>query len=231
MNKIKASYVIESEINGVELLKQIEKVGRTCYKSEGNITDESAIKFVAGLVSRGHLAMIEHNSITVRFICDRGVSHEIVRHRLASFGQESTRYCNYSNDKFSNEINVIDIEEGIMLDTKMCNMDEDTIDLIILEWRQAMEDSERHYLRMIELGATPQIARDVLPNSLKTEIVVTMNLREWIHFFSLRADKPAHPQMRELAMPLLREFHELIPVIFDDLYNKLILNNIIEKEI
>jgi len=113
MNKIKASYVIESEINGMELLKQIEKVGRTCYKSEGNITEDSAIKFVTGLISRGHEAMIEHNSISVRFICDRGVSHEIVRHRLASFGQESTRYCNYSSDKFGNEINVIDIKDGI----------------------------------------------------------------------------------------------------------------------
>jgi len=231
MNKIKASYVIESEINGIELLKQIEKVGRTCYKSEGNITEDSAIKFVAGLVTRGHLAMIEHNSITVRFICDRGVSHEIVRHRLASFGQESTRYCNYSNDKFSNEINVIDIEKGIKLDTKMNKLDFMTLSKVLDEWTTAMTDAERHYLKLIELGATPQIARDVLPNSLKTEIVVTMNLREWMHFFLLRADKPAHPQMRELAVPLLKEFHELIPVIFDDLYNKLILNNIVKEEI
>ena len=108
MKIVKASYIIESEINGLEILKQIEKVGRTCYKSEDRITDESAIKFVTGLIARGHEAMIEHNSLSVRFICDRGVSHEIVRHRLASFGQESTRYCNYSKDKFGNEITVIE---------------------------------------------------------------------------------------------------------------------------
>ena len=217
MNKIKASYAIESEINGMELLKQIEKVGRTCYKSEGNITEDSATKFVAGLISRGHEAMIEHNSISVRFICDRGVSHELVRHRVASFGQESTRYCNYSNDKFSNEINVIGILEGIKLDTKMNKLSAAIISEIILEWSMAMEDAERHYLRMIGLGATAQIARDVLPNSLKTEIVVTMNLREWRHFFKLRTPISAHPQMRELTIPLLAEFKTLIPIVFDDI--------------
>jgi thymidylate synthase (FAD) len=119
MNIIKPNFKIETEINGAELLKQIERIGRTCYKSEDKITDDSAVKFVAGLIQRGHEAMIEHNAITVRFTCDRGVSHELVRHRLASFGQESTRYCNYSNDKFGNEINVIDIAGGIALDTKM----------------------------------------------------------------------------------------------------------------
>lgn len=217
MNKIKASYVIESQINGMELLKQIEKVGRTCYKSEGNITEDSATKFVASLISRGHEAMIEHNCISVRFICDRGVSHELVRHRVASFGQESTRYCNYSNDKFSNEINVIGILEGIKLDTKMSKLSAAIISEIILEWSLAMEDAERHYLRMIELGATAQIARDVLPNSLKTEIVVTMNLREWRHFFKLRTPISAHPQMRELTIPLLAEFKTLIPIVFDDI--------------
>ena len=217
MNKIKASYVIESEINGMELLKQIEKVGRTCYKSEGNITEDSAIKFVTGLISRGHEAMIEHNSISVRFICDRGVSHEIVRHRLASFGQESTRYCNYSSDKFGNEINVIDIKDGIELDTKMNKLNPAIIKSIILEWEVAMEDAEKHYLELIKLGATPQIARGILPTSLKTEIVVTMNLREWRHFFKLRTEIVAHPQMREITIPLLQEFKKLIPIVFDDI--------------
>lgn len=217
MNKIKASYVIESEINGMELLKQIEKVGRTCYKSEGNITEDSAIKFVTGLISRGHEAMIEHNSISVRFICDRGVSHEIVRHRLASFGQESTRYCNYSSDKFGNEINVIDIKDGIELDTKMNKLDPAIIKSIIFEWEVAMEDAEKHYLELIKLGATPQMARGILPTSLKTEIVVTMNLREWRHFFKLRTEIVAHPQMREITIPLLQEFKRLIPIVFDDI--------------
>ena len=217
MKIIKASYEIESGIDGIEFLKQIEKVGRTCYKSEDQITADSAIKFVTGLIKRGHEAMIEHNSITVRFTCDRGVSHEIVRHRLASFAQESTRYCNYSNDKFSNEINVIDIESGIRLDTKMKTLDTKTINLIIFEWVDAMNDAETHYLRMIELGATPQIARSVLANSQKTEIVVTMNAREWRHFFMLRTPIGAHPQMRELTIPLLNDFKELIPVIFNDI--------------
>ncbi|MDD4297676.1 MAG: FAD-dependent thymidylate synthase, partial [Ruminiclostridium sp.] len=186
MKYIKPYYVIETEIDGSELLKQIEKIGRTCYKSESKITNDSAVNFVSKLIKNGHEAMIEHNAITVRFVCDRGVSHEIVRHRLASYGQESTRYCNYSNDKFNNEINTIDISGGISLDTKMNSFNADTIKLIMDEWVMAMEDAERHYMKMIELGATPQIARGVLPTSVKTEIVVTMNLREWRHFFKLR---------------------------------------------
>ena len=217
MNKIKAAYTIETEINGMGILKQIEKVGRTCYKSEDKITDNSAIEFVKGLIKRGHEAMIEHNSITVRFTCDRGISHEIVRHRLASFGQESTRYCNYTKDKFGSEINVIDIQEGIKLDTKMKKLDAKTINLILIEWELAMASSERHYNNMIELGATPQIARSVLSTSLKTEIVVSMDLREWRHFFKLRIPVTAHPQMRELTIPLLADFKTLIPVVFDDI--------------
>lgn len=221
MNIIKANFKIESEVKGIDILKQIEKVGRTCYKSEDKITDDSAVKFVRGLVNRGHEAMIEHSCITVRFTCDRGVSHEIVRHRVASYGQESTRYCNYSNDKFGNEINVIDITPGIKLDSKMKDLSVEVINQVINEWEEAIKDAERHYLKMIELGTTPQIARSVLPNSTKTEIVVTMNLREWRHFFKLRADTPAHPQMREIAIPLLKEFKRLIPVVFDDILPEL----------
>lgn len=217
MNSMKPYYKIETEINGMELLKQIEIVGRTCYKSEEKITDDSAVKFVSGLIKRGHEAMIEHNAITVRFVCDRGVSHELVRHRMASYGQESTRYCNYSNDKFGNQINVIDIAGGIQLDTKMKTLSPEVIEAIVHEWTLAMEEAERHYLKMLELGATAQMARAVLPNSLKTEIVVTMNLREWRHFFKLRTEIVAHPQMRELTLPLLEEFKALIPCVFDDI--------------
>lgn len=217
MKYIKPYFIIETEINGIELLKQIEKIGRTCYKSENKITSDSAVNFVSKLIKSGHEAMIEHNSITVRFVCDRGVSHEIVRHRLASYGQESTRYCNYSNFKFNNEINTIDISGGISLDTKMSNFPVETIKLITDEWLLAMEDAESHYMKMIELGATPQIARGVLPASVKTEIVVTMNLREWRHFFKLRTAISSHPQMRELAIPLLEEFKKQIPVVFDDI--------------
>ena len=217
MNKIKSSYVIESKINGIELLRQIEKVGRTCYKSEDKITDDSAIIFAKGLIKRGHEAMIEHNAISVRFICDRGVSHEIVRHRVASYGQESTRYCNYSNDKFNGEINVIDIIQGIELDTKMSKLGPLEKRYIMDEWRLGIKSCEKRYMNMIALGATPQIARSILPTALKTEIVVTMNLREWRHFFKLRTEIVAHPQMRELTIPLLAEFKTLIPVIFDDI--------------
>ncbi|NLY18007.1 MAG: FAD-dependent thymidylate synthase [Clostridiaceae bacterium] len=217
MKRVKPHFIIETVIDGNEILRQIERIGRTCYKSEDKITEDSADRFVSKLIKNGHEAMIEHNAITVRFICDRGVSHEIVRHRLASYAQESTRYCNYSNDKFGNEINVIDISGGISLDTKMNNYSPETIRLILDEWILAMEDAEKHYLKMIELGATPQIARGVLPTSLKTEIVVTMNLREWRHFFKLRTAVSSHPQMRELAIPLLEEFKKLIPCVFEDI--------------
>ena len=210
MKIINASYEIvnKDKINGMEILKGIEAVGRTCYKSESNITDDSAKKFVSMLIERGHEAMIEHNAISVRFICDRGVSHELVRHRLASFGQESTRYCNYSKNKFGNELTFI----------KPCFWEKESNEYIV--WRSAMGYAESMYLNLIQQGAKPQEARSVLPNSLKTEIVMTMNIREWRHFFSLRCDTPAHPQMRELTLPLLKEMHELIPVVFDDLAEK-----------
>ena len=219
MKVIKASYEImnKENIDGLELLKTIERVGRTCYKSEDKITDESAVKFVTNLIKRGHEAMIEHNIISVRFICDRGITHELVRHRVASFGQESTRYCNYSKDKFGNQVTFINLMNGIELDTKMKDMTVEEIDMILNEWEEACKDAEKHYFNMLQLGATPQIARSVLPNSVKTEIVVTMNLREWRHFFKLRADAPAHPQMRELTIPLLNDMNKLIPVIFEDL--------------
>lgn len=221
MNIIKANYEILTPISegGINELKHIERIGRVCYKSEGNITEdgESAKKFVQMLISHDHTAMIEHSTLSVKFTVDRGISHEMVRHRIASFAQESTRYVNYSLDKFGNEINIIDIRDGIALDNKMKNMDAETIELIINEWLSAMLDAERHYLKMIELGATPQIARSVLPNSTKTEITITANYREWRNFFKLRVPKTAHPQMREVAIPLLKELKLLIPVIFDDI--------------
>lgn len=221
MNVTRAGYEILTPISngGIEELKHIEKIGRVCYKSEGNITEdgESAKKFVKMLINRGHEAMIEHSSLSVKFVVDRGVSHELVRHRIASFAQESTRYVNYSLDKFGNEINVIDIRNGINLDNKMKNMDANTIELIINEWLLAMEDAERHYMKMMELGATPQISRSVLPTSTKTEITITANYREWRNFFKLRTPFDVHPQMREVTIPLLKELKSLIAVIFDDI--------------
>ena len=221
MNILKAGFEILTPISegGIEELKHIEKIGRVCYKSEGKITEdgESAKKFVKMLIDRGHEAMIEHSSLSVKFVVDRGVSHELVRHRIASFAQESTRYVNYSLEKFGNEINVIDIRDGINLDNKMKNMDSDTISAIMGEWCLAMEDAEKHYMKMIELGATPQIARSVLPNSTKTEITISANYREWRNFFKLRVPNTAHPQMREVTIPLLKELKCRLPIIFDDI--------------
>ena len=221
MNKIKASYEILTPISegGIKELQHIEKIGRVCYKSEDYITEdgESARKFVAMLIRNGHEAMIEHSFLSVKFTVDRGVSHELVRHRIASFAQESTRYCNYAKDKFGAECAFIDLDPGIMLDNKMKKMSGEEIALVMAEWTSAMEDAERHYMRLLELGATPQIARAVLPNSTKTEITVSANYREWRNFFKLRVPADVHPQMREVTIPLLRELKGMIPVIFDDI--------------
>lgn len=206
MKIINASYRIETPTySGEKLLKSIEQAGRTCYKSEDRITDESAEAFVRMLIKRGHESVLEHASITVRFVCDRGVSHEIVRHRIASFSQESTRYCNYSNDRFRNEITFI----------KPCFLEDGTGGYKL--WKQAMFVAEKEYFDLLNWGFTPQEARSVLPNSTKTEIVMTANLREWRHFLKLRTAKAAHPQMRELTVPLLKELQEWIPVVFDDI--------------
>lgn len=221
MNILKAGYEILTPISdgGVNELKHIERIGRVCYKSEDKITEdgESAKRFVKMLINNHHEAMIEHSTLSVIFTCDRGVSHEMVRHRIASFAQESTRYVNYAKDKYGSEIAVIDLIDGINLDNKMKNFDADHIGEIYSEWLRAMEDSERHYMKMIELGATPQIARSVLPNSTKTNITITANYREWRTFFKLRTANDAHPQIREVAIPLCRELQQRIPVVFDDI--------------
>ena len=192
-------------IDGQAILKHIESCGRICYKSEDKINEDSSEKFVAGIVRRGHEAVLEHFDITVKFVCDRGVSHEIVRHRMASYCQESTRYCNYSQDKFDNEITVI----------KPFFLDENAPGWLM--WKRACKTAETAYFDLLDFGCTPQEARAVLPNSLKTELVMTANLREWRHFLKLRTAKAAHPQMREVAIPLLEDFKARIPVIFDDI--------------
>lgn len=221
MNVLKAGYEILTSIseNGIKELQHIEKIGRVCYKSEDRITEdgESARKFVKMLINCGHEAMIEHSSLSVKFIVDRGVSHELVRHRIASFAQESTRYCNYTKDKFGGECNFIDIEPGIYLDKVGSKMTAKEIAGIMTEWNAAMKDAEQHYMKMIELGATPQIARSVLPNSTKTEITITANYREWRNFFKLRVPETAHPQMREVIVPLLSDLQMSLPIIFDDI--------------
>lgn len=205
MKVISPSFEIMSPVDGAEILERIERAGRVCYKSENLITDNSAEGFVRRIIKSGHGAVLEHASITLKFICDRGVSHEIVRHRLASYCQESTRYCNYSKDSFGSEITVI----------KPFYLTEGTPGYEF--WKDACEAAERAYFDLLEFGCTPQEARAVLPNSLKTEVVMTANLREWRHFFRLRCSQAAHPQIREVATPALRRLNELIPAVFEDI--------------
>lgn len=208
MQAIKAYTQIFKDFEGQKVLKKLELVGRTCYKSEDKITEDSAAKFVAGLIKRGHEAMLEHVSITVKFVTDRGISHEIVRHRLASYAQESTRYCNYSQDKFGHELTFI-IPDFLEYGSEGFKL-----------WKDEMKQVEKTYFAMLEAGHTPQEARSVLPNSLKTELVMTANLREWRAFFKLRAANStgaAHPQMLEITRPLLDDLKAMIPVVFDDI--------------
>lgn len=222
MKLIKSFYVIESEIDSDGILRAIEVAGRTCYKSEDKITSDSAKEFVRKIIKSGHESVIEHQSLSIRFICDRGVSHELVRHRLASFSQESTRYCNYSSDKFDNSLTFIvpmwikedlsDISNSISKTVECDQLSDET-----KCWIETIEYTEDSYLWLLSSGWTPQQARSILPNSLKTEIVITANLREWRTIFKQRTSKAAHPQMRELMCPLLDELKEKLPVIFDDI--------------
>ena len=194
------------EIN--DMFQRMELAGRTCYKSTDKITPASARKFVEKLVKSGHEAMLEHASMTVRFVVDRGVSHELVRHRIASFAQESTRYCNYSADKFGKELTFI----------KPCFWEKGTAKYSA--WEDAMKLAESFYFQLLAYGATPQEARSVLPNSLKTEVIMTANMREIRHFLKLRAagiTGAPHPQMLEVAVPLFQQCAEAMPELFCDI--------------
>lgn len=205
MRIVNAGYEIMDNLDGAAILEKIERCGRVCYKSEDKITSDSAEKFVRSIIKRGHESVLEHVSFTVRFIVDRGMSHELVRHRIASFSQESTRYCNYSQDKFGEEIAVI----------APCFADEIRGGYYL--WLMACEYAEAKYFELLDFGWTPQEARSALPNSLKTEVVMTANLREWRHFLRLRTSPAAHPQMREVTVPLLAELKQIVPAVFDDI--------------
>jgi thymidylate synthase (FAD) len=204
MKIVSASYEILA-ISPDHPLQLLELAGRTCYKSEDRSEPGTAETFCVRILESQHESVIEHASMTVRFVCDRGVSHELVRHRLCSFSQESTRYCNYSKEKFGNVITVV----------RPCFWQEGTD--AFATWKSGCELAEQAYFVLVNgYGAKPQEARSVLPNSLKTEIVVTANLRQWRHMFRLRCSNKAHPQMRELMIPLLVETRTRIPVLFDD---------------
>lgn len=217
MKAINASYEIVDYISprGSSELRRIEDIARTCYKStprakEGESEFDVTKRFIKHLIVNGHEAMLEHSQLAVKFTCDRGISHELVRHRMASFAQESTRWCNYSQDKFGNELTFIKPYFFTHGDSdKGCEG--------LQRWTEAMEACEKSYMDMLNLGFTPQEARSVLPNSLKTEIFVTANYREWRHLLRLRCAPDAHPQMKELMIPLLFELRKKIQVVFDDI--------------
>lgn len=205
MKIIEPSVELAQDLNAAEIMRHIERAGRVCYKSESNISDTSAEKFIANIIKSGHESVIEHVSITFKIICDRGITHEIVRHRLASYSQESSRYCDYSGDKFGGELTFI----------KPCYWNDDDENYLL--WRQTMETIEQNYLTMRKNGARPEQARAILPNSLKTEIFMTANLREWRHFLKLRTSKRAHPQMRQIALKIFEILNSNLPVIFSDI--------------
>lgn len=209
MKIVKPSYEILSDISDNNILKFIEKVARTCYKSEDHIKEGSAEKLVKMLVERGHTAMIEHFSISVKFVVNRGVTHELVRHRMASYAQESTRYCNYNKGKFGNEITVV---EPYWYENASDNAKK--------KWLNGMENIEKTYIDLIEEGQTAQAARSVLPIGIKSEIICTANLREWVHIFDLRCSSAAHPDIRNIMLLLLKEMQKRIPIIFDKVYEK-----------
>jgi len=186
-----------------DMLQVIERAGRTCYKAEDKITVLSAYDFILMLRERGHHSVLEHGSATIKFICDRGVTHELVRHRLASYSQESTRYCNYGKGKFGSAITVI----------KPPGLNEEAE----RHWCIACEEAEASYLGMIKEGMAPQIARSVLPICLKTEIVTTANVREWRHILTLRTSGKAHPQIRKLMTDVWNIFNERWPVLVEDI--------------
>jgi len=196
---VKPKFIIETRISSKKILQTIEKFGRVSHKTEEKMTKDSYKAFIKRLLSWGHESVLEHQSISVRFICDRGVTHELVRHRIGAYTQESTRYCNYSGKiQF---IKPLFYKKG----SKEYKL-----------WFEACLKAAEIYQKLIELKSTPEKARSVLPNSLKTEIVATFNLRQWRHVFEMRCQKAAHPQMREIMIPLLKVFQKKLPVIFDD---------------
>ena len=190
---------IIDRINGEAMLKKLEKIGRVSHKSEGKITVNSSRQFVRRLIKSGHESVLEHISITVKIICDRGISHEIVRHRIASYTQESTRYCAY--------------QEGIEIILPAIIKNNRQNKKIFLK---TIREIEKTYQDLLANGVPPEIARNILPHCLKAEIYCTFNLREWRHIFSLRCARDAHPQIREIFIKILQKFQQKIPIVFDD---------------
>lgn len=205
MKIIEPNVELVDDFDAAAIMRKLERAGRVCYKSEGNIKVDSAEKFIRGIIKRGHESVIEHATVSFKIICDRGVTHELVRHRLASYSQESTRYCDYTAGKFGGELTFI----------KPCFWNEDDPNYRL--WLATMRHVEENYLALRAGGAKPEEARSILPNALKTEIFVTMNLRELRHFIKLRTAKAAHPQMRQVASMIHKILAEKLPAVFDDI--------------
>ena len=207
---INPSVEIVSEVNPDVMLKTIEKAARTCYKTENNISEDtsSAVKMITKLIDLGHTAMIEFADIHVKLITDTGVLKDLSRHRHCSFAVESTRYCNYSKGKFGTELTFI----------KPCHINTDS-ELYNI-WFKTMQNIEESYMKMAKNGALPDQLRMILPHSLKTEINIKANMREWRYILKLRCSKAAHPSVREVMLMLLNEFHSKIPVLFDDIFEE-----------
>lgn len=200
--KIVKPWVELEEVDGIKIMRSLERAAKHCYRTEGNITENSYDHFLRSCINRGHESVLEHEKITVRICCDVGAYKDITRHRMASFSIESTRYCNYSKDKFGNEISFIE----------PCNIDDENL---LNQWKDCMENIEKTYNQMAKDGALPDQLRMILPHSTAAELTMTANIREWRHIFSLRADKHAHPSIQQFMIPLLLYFKEQMPALFD----------------
>ena len=191
------------KFDGVKIMKKLERACRTCYRSEGSITEDSYKKLLTNCITRGHESVLEHEKITVKIYSDVGSYKDLTRHRFASFSIESTRYCSYDKDKYGNEISIMN---PIYIEDKE----------IYEVWKKTMEEMEKGYIKMKELGATTDMVREVLPHSTAAEYTMTANIREWKHLLSLRTTKHVHPSIRQVLIPLLRLFKQEMPEIFGD---------------
>ena len=199
--RIVEPWIKVEKIDGIKIMKRLEKACRTCYRTEGSITDDSYKRLLENCINRGHESVLEHEKITVRIYCDVGSYKDLTRHRFASFSIESTRYCSYDKDKWGNEIAVMNpvyIEDKKVYDT----------------WKKTMEEIEKGYIEMRSLGATTDMCRELLPHGIAGEYVMTANIREWRHILSLRTTNHVHPTIRQVLIPLLKYFQSEMPEIF-----------------
>ena len=202
--RILKPHVIVEKFDGVQVMKRIERACRTCYRSEGKITDDSYKNLIKNCINRGHESVLEHEKVTVRIYNDIGSYKDLTRHRFASFSVESTRYCSYDKDKYGNEISFMD--PVYIEDEKVYEV-----------WKKTMQDIENSYLEMKKLGATTDMCRNILPHSTAAEYTMTANIREWKHIFELRANNHVHPAIRQVMIPLLKYFKEQMPDIFGEI--------------